>query len=140
MGETFYSFLVMLFTNASNAHLGPDRIVSMGLSSVGIFVAYLWLTASLLWLTSRSVLMRRTTLVYFFAAIFMLCGFNHLSMVIAFPGWLQLALDFATATTALTTAFLMWQRRHFILSAIYQFKYVIGLLKTIERLDEVEKE
>lgn len=139
MGETFYLFLVDLFTTASNSHLGPDRIVSSALSNLGMFVACLWLVGSLVWLTSKSVLMRRTTPVYFFMALFALCGIGHLAMVFYPPTWLQLAIDFLSATVSVLTAFIMWQRRHNVLSAIYQFKYIIGLLKTIEKLDDAER-
>lgn len=136
MGQTFYELLVSLLTNDTNRHLSPDLIVSNGLLHIGLFIAYIWLAGTLLWFTRKSVLIARTSTVYLFAAFVGLSGLAQLLQVVYSPDWLVMTVHFLAAGVSLFTAFVMWQRRHFILSIVYQFKYVIGLLKTLERLDE----
>jgi hypothetical protein len=138
MGDAFYAFLVHIFTNTFNAHLGPQRIVSHALSDLAIAFSYFWIVGVMGFIATKSVLFRRTTLMYVFALFFALCGASHLAHLFYLPLPIDLALDFVSAATATLTATFMFQRRHFILSAIYQFKYVVGLLKTLEKLDEVD--
>jgi hypothetical protein len=140
MGEAFYAFLVELFMNGSNYNMGEERVVSSGLSNLGISLACLWISATLLWFTAKSVLMRRSLIVYLFAGFMTLSGISHMGHVFGFPNALHLAVEFTGTIVSLFTAFFLWQRRHFILGVIYQFKYVIGLLKTLEKLEEVEHE
>ena len=139
MGEAFYAFLVEVFTNKHNMHGPTDAIVSSGLSNLGMFVACLSLTCTLLWFTLHSVLIKRTVMVYLFAAFIGLGGVSQFGHVVIFPLWLQLSVDLLATTVSLYTAFLMWKQRHFILSVVYQFKYVIGLLKSLDALDETDK-
>jgi hypothetical protein len=140
MGEAFYTFLVELFTNGANANHEPDRIVSSGLSNLGMFFAFTWMAGSMIWFTTKSVIMRRTPMVYFAAAFLMLCGLALLGHALVFPTPLQLFLEFSGTVVSIFAAFHLWQRRHFMVSVIYQFKYVVGLLKTLEKLEEVEQE
>lgn len=141
MGETLYDLILTYFmAMPHNAHLEPQRIVSGALSDMSMVASYFALTATLLWFTTKSVLMRRTPMLYMFAAFIFLCGMGHLGHLIGgYPMWFQLTLDFLSGTVSLATAYVLFQKRHFVLSIVYQFKYVVGLLKTLERLDEVDK-
>ncbi len=136
MGEAFYDYLFLFFSSGHNQHVAPDRIVSSALSNIGMFVAYMWLTGTLLWFTRKSVLISRTPLVYLFAAFIGLCGVSHLGHVLRFPDWLQLVVEFLATIVSLYTAYITFRQRHFILSVVFQFKYVIGLIKTFEKIDE----
>lgn len=115
-----------------------ERRISAFLSDTGMVFAYFWITASFLWLTTKSVLLRRTALLYLIAASIFFCGMAHLGRVIGYPFYFQLALDFIGTSTSIVTAIVAHRQRHCILSVVYQFKYVIGLLKNMEKIDEVE--
>jgi hypothetical protein len=141
MGETLYDFILSYFSTLPHAvGLQPQQVVSAALSHMSMVVAYFSITATLLWFTTKSVLMRRTPIIYMFAAFIFLCGMGHFGHLIGeYPIWFQLPLDFLSGIVSLVTAFVLFQKRHFILSIVYQFKYVVGLLKTLEKLDEVDR-
>lgn len=140
MGAAIYNFLVYLFTNAGMAQMNTDRIVSAGMFNFGMFLANVSMALTLVWFTYKSILMRRTPLVFLLAGSIFLCGVGHLGHVLPFPDSFAQIIEIAGAGLSLFTAWVLFQRRHFILSAIYQFKYIVGLLNTIDRGDDTPKE
>lgn len=138
---TVYSdILSWIGTLSPNHGEESERAVSGVLANAGMMVAYLWLALSLLWLTTKSMLLKRTPVLYLFSGLLILCGLSHLAVLVGgFPLYAQLALDFVTTTTALFAALLVWQKRSFIVGLVYQFKYVVGLVRNLERLDQTER-
>lgn len=116
----------------------PERRISAFLSNTGMTVAYGWITFSLLWLTTKSVLLKRTPLLYLLAASIFLCGIAHLGKVIGYPLYFQLAMDFLGTTVSIVTAIVAHRQRHCILCLVYQFKYAIGLMRNLEKIEEVD--
>jgi hypothetical protein len=139
MGEAFYYFLLELFSASHNQHLSPHGIVSGALANIGLALAYFWAAATLYWFTCKSILMKHSMVIYLVASLCILGGVYHVAALFPVSEVLQLALDFLRTIAALVTACYIWANRHLALSLIYQFKYVIGLLKTLDKLDEVDK-
>lgn len=140
MGQAVYNFLVYLFTHAGMTQMNNDRIVSAGLFNFGMFIANVSMALTLVWFTYKSILMRRTPLVFLFAGSIFLCGVGHLGHVLPFPDWFAQMVEIAGAGLSLFTAWVLFQHRHFILSAIYQFKYIVGLLNSLDKTGGSAKE
>lgn len=113
-----------------------ERKLSSSLSDMGIVVSYVAISLTLLWLTTRSVLLRHAPLIYVFASAIGLCGLGHLGRLVRYPAYFQLSIDFLSATVSITAAIMFVRGRHRILSAIYQFKYALGMLRNLEKIDE----
>lgn len=139
MGETFYDLVLHFFTFSHNSHEEPQRIVSGAIVNLSMAFAYFTITGTIVWLTRKSMLLRRTPMVHMFALFILLGGLGHLGDLFGFQLAIQLTLDFVMGVVSVLTAIALFQKRHFILSVIYQFKYVVGLLKTLENIDDGEK-
>lgn len=134
----YQQILDLLTIYLPHSDMEPERHISSFLSNAGMIVAYTWIAISFLWLTTKSVLIKRTPFIYLLAASIFLCGMTHLGRIFNYPLQLQLSIDFIATMVSLTTAIVVHRQRHCLLSLVFQFKYLVGLFRNLERIDEVD--
>jgi hypothetical protein len=112
---------------------------SLILSSVAMATAHLVIAGVLILLTTKSVLVRRSILVYALMGLTVSSGLDRLFQVFDVPMWAHMAVNFTATTMAVVSAFVFWRQRHAMLRVIYQFRYTIGLLKNLDLIDEANR-
>lgn len=135
MGDTFYSVLVSLFVNDANRHLGESAVVLSSLCDLAVAIACMVITGVLIWFTRKSVLIRSTRFIYMAMVVLFLSGLERITQVFFAPGIINMALDGLSTVTAIAAAVMMFQQRHTVIAMVYQFKYVVGLLRSIDKLE-----
>lgn len=136
MGDTFYSALVNWFVNDGNRHLGENAVVLSSLCDLAVAIACLVITGVLVWFTRKSVLIRSTRFIYVAMVVLVLSAFERLAHVLNAPAVIQMTLDGVSLVAALGAAWFMFQQRHTVIAMVYQFKYVVGLLRSIDKLEQ----
>lgn len=134
MGDQIYNFLIYLLSYSDRSE--EQRMVSAAITDIMLIISFLWIAGVIIWLNFRSVLVRNTPIFRLFAILLIACAFRHAGDLFAFPLILQITVDFLTSIIALATAFIFFQRRHIVLGVVFQFKYVVGLLKTLDKLEK----
>lgn len=136
MGQTIYDLLLQIFTNAHNMHDEPQRIVSGAISYLSIALSYFAIGGVIIWLGCKSILIRGSVMYGLGTLMFVSGIFTAAQLFGEIPIGVRLVLDFISGALATGVAILFYQRRHFILSMVFQFKYVVGLLRNMEQIEE----
>lgn len=136
MGDTFYNLLIALLVNDTNRYLGDGPAVISALCNLVVATASFVAAGVLVWFTRKSVLMRSTKFVYVAMGVLILTGAERLTHVLHVPQPVEMAFDIVTMVAALGAAILMVRKRHAFISMVYQFKYVVGLLRSIDRMED----
>ncbi len=76
---------------------------------------------------------------YVMTAFLMVNGSAHILDLLNVPLWAHLISQFSVVFMAILTALVLWMQKHYLLRVIYQFKYTIGLLKSIDIIDQVSR-
>jgi hypothetical protein len=132
MGDTFYNLLVTSFVNDTNRHLGESVVVIAALSDILVAAACAVIAGVLVWFTRKSVLIRSTSFIYVAMAVLVCACGERLAEAFGAPAPLQMFFDLATTTGALAAACMMFRQRHGVIAMVYQFKYVVGLLRSVD--------
>lgn len=135
MGDTFYSFLVQLFVNDANRHLGENAVVLSSLSDLVVAVSCVIITGVLVWFTRKSVLIRSTNFIYVAMTVLVLAALERFAGLLSAPD-IAMVFDALSMVAALAAAVMMVRQRHTVIAMVYQFKYVVGLLRSLDRMED----
>lgn len=135
MGDAFYSVLVHWFVNDANRHLGESAVVLSSLCDLAVAIACFVITGVLVWFTRKSILIRSTRFIYMAMMVLTLSGLERLTHIFYAPSIVEMTLDGLSTVTAIAAAAMMFQQRHTVIAMVYQFKYVVGLLRSIDKLE-----
>jgi hypothetical protein len=112
----------------------PVLLAFLVAANLVIFLAYMAIPSTMLWVALRARLLPFPTLWILFGGFITSCGGTHLvaAMVFFRAAWyLEAALCVATAIVSASTAVLLWRWRHLILQAILDYQ---ALAQQMERL------